>query len=61
MSRLAMKPGRTGMWQISGRSEIKDFEEVCELDRYYISNFSIPLDMEIIIKTVKVVLTRKGV
>ena len=61
MSRLAMKPGLTGMWQISGRSEIKDFEEVCELDRYYISNFSIPLDMEIIIKTIRVVLTRKGV
>ena len=61
MSRLAMKPGLTGMWQISGRSEIKDFEEVCELDRYYISNFSIPLDMEIILKTIKVVLTRKGV
>ncbi len=61
MSRLAMKPGLTGMWQISGRSEIKDFEEVCELDRYYISNFSIPLDMEIILKTIRVVLTRKGV
>jgi len=60
MSRLAMKPGLTGMWQISGRSDIKDFEEVCELDRYYISNFSLALDFEIIVKTVKVILTRKG-
>lgn len=36
-ARLAAKPGLTGMWQVSGRSNITDFEEVVELDREYIS------------------------
>lgn len=58
--RLATKPGLTGMWQISGRSNITDFEEVVRLDKEYIDNFSLRLDLEIILKTVKVVLGRKG-
>ena len=37
-SRLAIKPGITGMWQVSGRSDITDFEEVVDLDRKYINN-----------------------
>ena len=40
-ARLATKPGLTGMWQVSGRSNITDFEEVVELDREYISHWSI--------------------
>ena len=58
--RLATKPGLTGMWQISGRSDITDFEEVVRLDKEYIDNFSLGLDLEIILKTFKVVLGREG-
>ena len=58
--RLATKPGLTGMWQISGRSDITDFEEVVRLDKEYIDNFSLGLDLEIILKTFKVVLGKKG-
>ena len=58
--RLAAKPGLTGMWQVSGRSDITDFEEVVRLDKEYIDNFSLRLDLEIILKTFKVVLGRKG-
>lgn len=58
--RLSMKPGLTGMWQVSGRSEITDFEEVVKLDTQYIDNWSLTLDLQIMLKTVKVVLTRKG-
>lgn len=41
-ARIAMKPGITGMWQVSGRSDITDFEEVVKLDTEYIRNWSIP-------------------
>lgn len=58
--RLAMMPGLTGMWQVSGRSDITDFEEVVKLDKEYIENFSLMLDLEIILKTFKVVLGREG-
>ena len=58
--RLATKPGLTGMWQVSGRSDITDFEEVVRLDKEYIDNFSLGLDLEIILKTFKVVLGKKG-
>ena len=44
-ARLAAKPGLTGMWQVSGRSNITDFEEVVELDREYISHWSMGLDL----------------
>lgn len=59
-SRLAIKPGLTGMWQVSGRSEITDFEEVVRLDNEYIKNFSIGLDAKILCKTFVTVLKRKG-
>lgn len=39
-ARLAIKPGITGMWQVSGRSDITDFEEVVELDKEYIENWN---------------------
>ena len=59
--RLSIKPGITGMWQTSGRSEITDFEEVVALDTYYIDNWSIWLDIKIIIKTaVQLVVKRTG-
>ena len=59
-ARLATKPGITGMWQVSGRSEITDFEEVVKLDTEYIQNWSIGLDIKILLKTVWNVVTRKG-
>lgn len=40
-ARLATKPGLTGMWQVSGRSNITDFEEVVKLDKQYISEWTI--------------------
>lgn len=58
--RISIKPGITGMWQVSGRSEISDFEEVVKLDTKYIDEWSIWLDIKIIIKTVFVVLKKKG-
>lgn len=58
--RLSMKPGLTGLWQVSGRSDITDFEEVVKLDLQYIDNWSIIMDIKILFKTVKVVLMRKG-
>lgn len=58
--RLSMTPGLTGLWQISGRSDIKDFDEVVKLDMQYIDNWSILQDIKILILTVWVVLTGKG-
>ena len=59
-SRLAFKPGLTGMWQVSGRSNITDFEEVVKLDTTYIKQWSPILDIKILLKTVKVVLGKVG-
>lgn len=58
--RLMMKPGITGLWQISGRSEIKDFEDVMKYDLDYIDNWSLTLDAVILIKTIGVIFKRKG-
>ena len=58
--RLAIKPGLTGMWQVSGRSEITDFEEVVELDTKYIEQWSIGLDIKILFKTVEVIFKGEG-
>ena len=59
-ARLAIKPGITGMWQVSGRSDITDFEEVVRLDREYINNWNIGLDIKILLKTVLVVFRKDG-
>jgi len=59
-ARLAIKPGITGMWQVSGRSDITDFEEVVRLDKEYIENWNIGLDIKILFKTVLVVLKKDG-
>lgn len=58
--RLSMKPGLTGMWQVSGRSEITNFEDIVKLDAFYIENWSLALDMKIILKTFAVVLKKEG-
>ncbi len=58
--RMSVKPGITGMWQVSGRSEITDFEEVVRLDTEYIRNWSWRLDIKILLKTVAVVLKHEG-
>jgi lipopolysaccharide/colanic/teichoic acid biosynthesis glycosyltransferase len=59
-TRLLVKPGLTGLWQVSGRSEILDFEEVVRLDREYIDNWSIGLDLWILGRTLPVVMNRRG-
>ena len=59
-ARMSVKPGITGMWQVSGRSEITDFEEVVRLDTQYINEWSLGLDIKILLKTVVAVLKRKG-
>lgn len=59
-ARLAIKPGITGMWQVSGRSDITDFEEVVRLDKEYIENWNIGMDIKILFKTVLVVFRKEG-
>ena len=59
-ARLATKPGLTGMWQVSGRSNITDFEEVVKLDKQYISEWTMGLDIKILFKTVQVVFKKEG-
>jgi exopolysaccharide biosynthesis polyprenyl glycosylphosphotransferase len=58
--RLSMTPGLTGLWQISGRSDISDFDEVVRLDLKYIDNWSLTEDFRIILKTIGVVVFGKG-
>ena len=58
--RISMTPGLTGLWQISGRSEIVDFDEVVKLDLEYIDNWTLGLDIKILFRTIVVVLTGKG-
>ena len=55
-----MKPGITGLWQVSGRSSITDFEDVVKLDVQYIENWSFGLDLKILLQTVLVVLKHDG-
>ena len=59
--RLDAKPGITGLWQVSGRSEILDFEDVIYLDRQYIEQWSFWLDMSILFRTIPAVIRRTGV
>jgi exopolysaccharide biosynthesis polyprenyl glycosylphosphotransferase len=58
--RQKVLPGVTGLWQVSGRSDILDFEQVINLDLKYIENWSLKLDFEILLQTVAVVLRKKG-
>jgi lipopolysaccharide/colanic/teichoic acid biosynthesis glycosyltransferase len=59
-ARLAIKPGITGMWQVSGRSEITDFEQVVELDKKYIREWNFGLDIKLLLLTVKAVISKDG-
>ena len=59
-ARLAVKPGLTGMWQVSGRSQITDFETVVKLDTKYITQFRLSLDVKILLKTILVLIQRRG-
>ena len=58
--RISMTPGLTGLWQISGRSDISDFDEVVRLDLEYIDNWSVGLDLKILFRTVGAVLRGRG-
>ncbi|PAX52299.1 hypothetical protein CK510_20085 [Brunnivagina elsteri CCALA 953] len=53
-------PGVTGLWQVSGRSNITDFEQVVGLDVSYMENWSLWLDLRILFQTVKVVFVKEG-
>ena len=58
--RMSIKPGITGLWQVSGRSKITSFDKVVELDREYIENWNLGLDIKILLKTVVVVVGGRG-
>jgi exopolysaccharide biosynthesis polyprenyl glycosylphosphotransferase len=58
--RLSVKPGITGLWQVSGRNDIRDFDEVVKLDLEYIDNWSIALDIKILLKTIGAVFSHTG-
>jgi lipopolysaccharide/colanic/teichoic acid biosynthesis glycosyltransferase len=55
-----MKPGITGLWQVSGRNELREFEDWIKLDLEYIDDWSLWLDIKIIFKTIPVILFGTG-
>ena len=57
--RLLAKPGMTGLWQVSGRSDL-EWKEAVMLDLYYVENWSISLDLIIMLRTIKAVITGRG-
>lgn len=57
--RLRIPPGITGLWQVSGRSELS-YEEMIKLDLYYLENWSLELDLKILLKTIPAILTTRG-
>ena len=59
-ARLSSKPGITGLWQVSGRNTITDFEEIVALDVKYIEEWTLGLDIKILFKTIAVVLKGDG-
>lgn len=58
--KLSVKPGLTCLWQISGRNNISDFDEWIRLDLEYIDNWSVLLDIKILLKTIPAVITGRG-
>ncbi len=60
LKRIAVKPGLTGMWQVSGRNLIKDFQTILELDFQYIENWNYKMELKILMKTIWVVFRGKG-
>jgi lipopolysaccharide/colanic/teichoic acid biosynthesis glycosyltransferase len=57
--RLLVRPGVTGLWQVSGRSELS-WDDAVRLDLYYVENWSLGLDISILVRTIAAVLARKG-
>ena len=57
--RLRVKPGLTGLWQVSGRSDLS-WEESVRLDLHYVENWSLGLDLSILVRTARAVLARSG-
>jgi exopolysaccharide biosynthesis polyprenyl glycosylphosphotransferase len=60
LKRLEVIGGLTGLWQVSGRSDIEHFEETVIMDTYYIDNWSLALDLKILMRTVLAVISRTG-
>jgi exopolysaccharide biosynthesis polyprenyl glycosylphosphotransferase len=60
LKRISAKPGITGLWQVSGRNKITDFDQIVDLDCNYLDNWRFADDLKILLKTVQVVLQRKG-
>lgn len=60
LKRISAKPGITGLWQVSGRNKITDFDQIVELDCRYLDHWRFSVDLKILMKTVFVVLQRKG-
>ena len=58
--RLSVKPGLTCLWQVKGRNEISDFKDWVRLDLEYIDNWSLWLDLKILLLTVPAVLRGAG-
>jgi lipopolysaccharide/colanic/teichoic acid biosynthesis glycosyltransferase len=58
--RLEVAPGMTGLWQVSGRSSIASFDEMCLLDIYYIEQWSLALDISILFRTIPAVILGRG-
>jgi lipopolysaccharide/colanic/teichoic acid biosynthesis glycosyltransferase len=58
--RLNVKPGLTGEWQVNGRSQVKDFEQIVELDLRYQNNWHPLYDLHLILKTIYVIVGRIG-
>jgi len=59
LRRLSVSPGITGLWQVSGRSELS-FDEMVLLDIWYIENWSLGLDLKIVLRTIPAVILERG-
>ncbi|MBD0311160.1 MAG: sugar transferase, partial [Microcoleus sp. T1-bin1] len=58
--RLDVKPGMTGEWQVNGRSQVRDFEDVIRLDLKYQQNWSLMYDLKLIVKTITVLFNKNS-
>lgn len=59
-ARMSAKPGLTGIWQVNGRNNITDFEEIVRMDTEYINNWNLATDIRLLAKTVVVVFRGDG-